>query len=143
MTADLSCRMHCLRARIYGNRRAVIGKAPKVNRLRLAQQLKLRCQGWLLMISPTVYILACKPHNTLYIGSTSNLSQRVWQHRNDLVDGFCAEYSMHTLVHFEQYDDMSTAICRERLLKRWNRAWKMQLIKAENPKWEDLYFSIL
>jgi putative endonuclease len=65
------------------------------------------------MISPTVYILACKPHNTLYIGSTSNLSQRVWQHRNDLVDGFCAEYSMHTLVHFEQYDDMSTAICRE------------------------------
>jgi putative endonuclease len=95
------------------------------------------------MISSTVYILASKPHGTLYIGSTSNLTQRVWQHRNDLVDDFCTEYSMHKLVHFEQYDDMYTAICRERLLKRWNRAWKMQLIKAKNPKWEDLYFSIL
>ena len=95
------------------------------------------------MISPTVYILASKPHGTLYIGSTSNLTQRVWQHKHDLIDSFCTKYGVHSLVYFEQCDDMYAAICRERQLKRWNRAWKIQLIESENPSWKDLYFSIL
>ena len=95
------------------------------------------------MISPTVYILASKPHGTLYIGSTSNLRRRVWQHKHDLVDGFCVKYGVHSLVYFEQCDDMYTAISRERQLKRWNREWKIQLIETDNPNWTDLYYSIL
>lgn len=95
------------------------------------------------MYSSTMYILANKPNGALYIGATSNLQQRVWQHKNDLVDGFSKKYAVHTLVYFEPFDDMYSAICRERQLKRWNRAWKIQLIESNNPKWLDLYPSIL
>lgn len=95
------------------------------------------------MISPAVYILASKPHGTLYIGVTSNLPQRLWQHRNDLADGFSKKYRVHSLVYYEQYQDIYTAICREHQLKHWTRAWKTQLIEASNPQWIDLYPSIL
>ena len=95
------------------------------------------------MISPAIYILANKPNGTLYVGSTSNLPQRIWQHKNNLIDGFSKTYSVYSLVYFEQYDDMYSAICRERQLKRWNRAWKLELIEKNNPKWDDLYPSIL
>lgn len=95
------------------------------------------------MISPAIYILANKPNGTLYVGSTSNLPQRIWQHKNNLVDGFSKTHSVYSLVYFEQYDDMYSAICRERQLKRWNRAWKLELIEKNNPKWDDLYPSIL
>ena len=95
------------------------------------------------MISPAVYILASKANGTLYIGVTSNLPQRLWQHKNELADGFSKKYRVHSLVYFEQCNDMYAAICRERQLKRWNRAWKIQLIEAENPSWKDLYYSIL
>ena len=95
------------------------------------------------MISPSIYILANKPNGTLYVGSTSNLPQRIWQHKNNLVDGFSKKYRVHLLVYYEQYEDMYTAICRERQLKRWNRAWKIELIEAKNPDWDDLYLRIL
>lgn len=95
------------------------------------------------MISPAVYILASKPNGTLYIGVTSKLQTRIWQHKNDLADGFSKQYQIHDLVYFEQFSDMYTAICRERQLKHWARAWKIQLIEASNPQWIDLYPSIL
>jgi len=95
------------------------------------------------MISPAVYILANARNGVLYIGSTSNLPQRVWQHKSGLVDGFSKKYRVHLLVYYEQYEDMYTAICRERQLKRWNRAWKIELIEAKNPDWDDLYLRIL
>lgn len=95
------------------------------------------------MISPSIYILASKPNGTLYIGSTSNLPQRIWQHKHNLIDGFSKTHSVYSLVYFEQHDDMYSVICRERQLKRWNRAWKLELIEKNNPKWDDLYPSIL
>ena len=95
------------------------------------------------MISPAVYILANARNGALYIGSTSNLPQRVWQHKQDLVEGFSKKYHVHLLVYYEQYDDMYNAIHRERQLKHWNRAWKIELIEVANPQWRDLYSSIL
>ena len=95
------------------------------------------------MIFPAVYILANARNGALYIGSTSNLPQRVWQHKSGLVDGFSKKYRVYLLVYYEQYEDMYTAICRERQLKRWNRAWKIELIEAKNPDWDDLYLRIL
>lgn len=76
-------------------------------------------------------------------GSTSNLPRRVWQHKSGSVDGFSKKYRVHSLVYYELYEDMYTAICRERQLKRWNRAWKIELIESKNPDWDDLYLRIL
>ena len=70
---------------------------------------------------PCVYILASKPNGTLYIGVTSNLTKRVWEHKNDLIDGFTKNYSVHTLVWYEQYTEIASAIIREKQLKKWNR----------------------
>jgi len=95
------------------------------------------------MKQPAVYLLASKPYGTLYIGVTSNLVKRVWQHKNDVVEGFSKKYSVHTLVYFEQYSDMLTAITREKQLKKWKRNWKIHLIEKDNPNWDDLYDSIL
>ncbi|MGB3403150.1 MAG: GIY-YIG nuclease family protein [Microcoleaceae cyanobacterium] len=92
---------------------------------------------------PCVYILASKPNGTLYIGVTSNLIKRVWQHKNNLVEGFTHKYSVHQLVYFELYDDMAEAITREKRLKKWNRSWKVRLIEEQNPKWKDLYEGLL
>jgi putative endonuclease len=88
---------------------------------------------------PFVYILASKPRGTLYIGVTSDLVQRIWQHKNDEIDGFTTQYDVHDLVYFEECVDMESAILREKRLKKWRRAWKVELIEAMNPEWKDLY----
>ncbi len=94
------------------------------------------------MKQPAVYILANKKNGTLYIGVTSDLVKRIWQHKNHVVSGFTEEYEVHQLVYFEQLDDMENAITREKVLKKWNRAWKIRLIKKTNPNWLDLYNEI-
>lgn len=88
---------------------------------------------------PFVYILASQRNGTLYIGVTSNLPKRIWEHKNGVVDGFSKRYNIKTLVHYEQFDDMPHAIEREKRLKKWNRAWKLRLIEENNPTWNDLY----
>jgi putative endonuclease len=88
---------------------------------------------------PAVYILASQRNGTLYIGVTSNLRQRVWQHRNDLVPGFTRQYGVHRLVFFELHATMESAIAREKQPKKWNRAWKLRLIEGANPQWRDLW----
>ncbi len=95
------------------------------------------------MKQPAVYIIASKRNGTLYTGVTSDLVQRVWQHKHDVVEGFTKQYSVHMLVYFELHADMESAIVREKRLKKWNRAWKLRLIEEENPNWYDLYESIL
>jgi putative endonuclease len=90
--------------------------------------------------SPCVYMmLASKKNGTLYIGVTSDLMKRVWEHKNDLVEGFTKEYGVHRLVYFEMLEDMESAIQREKQLKKWNRDWKIELIEKDNPEWTDLY----
>ena len=91
---------------------------------------------------PAVYILASRRNGTLYIGVTSDLVKRVWEHKQDLVEGFTKQYGVHTLVYFELHANMASAIEREKRLKKWNRAWKLELIEKENPGWEDLWPSI-
>ncbi|MFM8342013.1 MAG: GIY-YIG nuclease family protein [Methylomonas sp.] len=95
------------------------------------------------MKKPTVYILASKRNGTLYIGVTSNLIQRIWQHKNDLTLGFTQKYHVHQLVYYEQYQDMTAAISREKQLKKWHRAWKIELIEKTNPQWRDLWLDII
>jgi putative endonuclease len=95
------------------------------------------------MKQPAVYILASQRNGTLYIGVTSDLVQRVWQHRNGVVEGFTQKYGVHMLVYYELHDDMENAIIREKRLKKWNRAWKLRLIEEKNPEWNDLYETIL
>ena len=95
------------------------------------------------MKHPCVYILASRPHGTIYIGVTSNLVQRIWEHKSDLADGFTKRHSLHHLVWYEMHHTMETAISRERQLKKWNRAWKIRLIRQTNPSWRDLYPDII
>ena len=85
------------------------------------------------------YILVGKKRGTLYIGVTSALVARVWQHKQGLVECFTKGYGIHRLVYYEQYDDIYDAIVREKQLKKWNRAWKTRLIEKENTNWYDLY----
>ena len=87
---------------------------------------------------PCVYILASRHYGTLYIGVTSNLLRRIWQHRNDALPGFTERCAVHRLVHFELFGEMERAILREKQLKRWHRQWKINLINAGNPEWRDL-----
>ena len=91
------------------------------------------------MKTPCVYMLASKPNGTLYIGVTSNLVHRVWQHRDNLVEGFTKRYGVHQLVWYEFHETMESAIRKEKALKKWNRTWKMKLIERSNPTWSDLY----
>jgi putative endonuclease len=86
-----------------------------------------------------VYILASKPRGTLYIGVTSNLVQRVWQHRNHVVPGFTHKYDVVRLVYFEMHESAEAAIHREKRLKHWLRQWKIDLIEKTNPEWRDLF----
>lgn len=86
-----------------------------------------------------VYILASKRNGTLYIGVTSALAQRVWQHKNSVVPGFTAKYKVVNLVYYEVHEQAESAINREKQLKKWNRAWKLRLIEEKNPEWRDLY----
>ena len=94
------------------------------------------------MRTPCVYILASRPNGSLYIGVTSNLPKRVWEHKNDFVKGFTNRYHVHTLVWYEVHESMESAIVKEKSLKKWNRAWKLRLIQRDNPKWLDLYDEI-
>lgn len=86
-----------------------------------------------------VYIMTDEPNGTLYIGVTSDLARRAWQHREGLIEGFTKRYGLTRLVFFERHEDIRTAIRREKNLKRWPRAWKIRLILATNPGWDDLY----
>jgi putative endonuclease len=86
-----------------------------------------------------VYILASKRNGTLYTGVTNDLIRRVWEHKNDQADGFTRKYGVKTLVWFEPFGDIGEAILREKRIKRWRRAWKIELIEAGNPGWRDLF----
>ena len=90
-----------------------------------------------------VYILASRKHGTLYIGVTSNLVQRIWQHKHNQVEGFTSKYSVHHLVYYEISESIRTAIAREKQLKKWNRQWKINLIESMNPEWRDLYEGLI
>jgi len=90
-----------------------------------------------------VYILASKKNGTLYIGVTSNLPKRVWEHKNNLVEGFTKKYNVHNLVYFEQTENVNSALLREKQLKKWKREWKIELIEKDNSQWKDLYNKIL
>ena len=92
---------------------------------------------------PAVYILANRRNGTLYIGVTSNLQKRAWEHKNDFAQGFTKRYGVHQLVYFELCEDMMSAIRREKQMKKWNRAWKLELIEKQNPAWRDLWEEIV
>jgi putative endonuclease len=92
---------------------------------------------------PTVYMLASQKNGTLYIGVTSDLAKRVWEHKNNIVEGFTKEYRVHQLVWFELHESMESAILREKRLKEWKRKWKLALIERTNPNWQDLYPTIV
>jgi putative endonuclease len=89
-----------------------------------------------------VYILVSGRNGTLYIGVTSNLVQRVWQHKSVNIEGFTKRYGVDQLVYYEAFDDITDAIAREKTLKKWRRRWKLELIEASNPEWRDLYDEI-
>ena len=91
---------------------------------------------------PAIYIITNKPNGTLYIGVTSNLPQRIWQHKNKIAKGFCSKYNLTMLVYYELFDDMYQAISREKQLKAGSRKAKIMLIEEFNKDWEDLYPSI-
>ena len=92
---------------------------------------------------PAVYLLASKRNGTLYIGVTSDLAKRVWEHKNDLVEGFTKRYRVHRLVWYEVHESMESAIKREKSIKEWKRAWKLELIENANADWKDLYDTII
>jgi len=92
---------------------------------------------------PCVYILASRRNGTLYIGVTSDLVKRIWEHRNDLARGFTERYTVHCLVYYELHGDMLSAIAREKQIKKWNREWKLSLIEERNPHWRDLWEDII
>jgi putative endonuclease len=92
---------------------------------------------------PCVYLLASRMRGTLYAGVTSDLVQRVWQHKNSQAGGFTRQYSVHMLVWFENHPDMASAIQREKAIKEWKRIWKLELIETSNPNWRDLCPEIL
>ena len=92
---------------------------------------------------PAVYILASRRKGILYVGVTSNLTKRVWEHRNNLVEGFTKRYGVHQMVWYEMHERMDSAIEWAKRLKHWKRKWKVQLIEHTNPNWEDLYSVII
>ena len=89
-----------------------------------------------------VYLLASKRNGTLYIGVTSDLLKRVYEHKCNLVEGFTKKYGVHKLVYYEATEDVTSAIRREKQLKKWKRSWKIELIEKKNPRWKDLYFEL-
>ena len=86
-----------------------------------------------------IYIATNKTQGTLYIGVTNNLVRRIWEHKHKMIDGFTANHNIHRLVYFELFDNIETAIAREKAMKKWNRNWKINRIAAMNPEWNDLY----
>ena len=95
------------------------------------------------MKQPCVYILANECRGTLYIGVTSDLLRRVWQHKNGSAESFTKRYGVHTLVWYESHETMRSAIVREKSIKNWRRVWKLELIEEDNPTWRDLYEDIV
>jgi len=89
------------------------------------------------------YILASKRNGTLYIGVTSNLAQRVYEHKHKLISGFTKKYNVDTLVYYEATEDVESAILREKQMKKWKRQWKIELIEKRNPTWKDLYYDLI
>ena len=87
--------------------------------------------------------MASKRNGTLYVGVTSNLVQRTWQHKDDQLEGFSSKYGVKMLVYFEVHENAESAIAREKQIKKWNRAWKLKLLEQNNPDWKDLYESII
>jgi len=92
---------------------------------------------------PCVYVITNQPRGTLYVGVTSNLVQRIWQHKIHVVKGFSNEYGLVNLVYYELHGDMYEAITREKNIKNWKRIWKIELIENFNPDWVDLYSRII
>ena len=90
-----------------------------------------------------VYIMVSKRNGTLYIGMTSDLAKRVWEHKNDVVEGFTKKYGCHTLVYFEPIEDFDSALQREKRMKAWQRQWKIDLIQKDNPTWQDLTYKLM
>ena len=89
-----------------------------------------------------VYITASKRNGTLYIGVTSNLKKRIYEHKESLIDGFTRKYNVDKLVYFETTNDVNSAIQKEKQMKKWKREWKINLIEKENPCWIDLYYNL-
>ncbi|MEA0970596.1 GIY-YIG nuclease family protein [Candidatus Megaera venefica] len=89
-----------------------------------------------------VYILASKRNGTLYVGVTGDLSRRIYEHKENLNDGFTKKYNINQLIYIEEFQDIIEAIHREKCLKKWNRAWKLRLIEEQNPDWRDLYETV-
>ncbi len=94
-------------------------------------------------MSAYVYMMASSKNGTLYIGVTSDLINRVWQHKNSVVEGFTNKYKVHLLVWYESHDSIASAISREKALKKWNRIWKLRVIEQLNPEWQDLYEQLI
>ena len=92
---------------------------------------------------PAVYILASGERGTLYVGVTGNLKLRIWEHREGQVDGFTKKYGVKRLVWYEWFPDFPSAIQREKQIKKWSRAWKLELIENHNPEWHDLWDELL
>ena len=90
-----------------------------------------------------VYIVDSKRNGTLYVGMTSNLPQRIWQHKNHVIEGFSDDHNVTILVWFEMHETAESAIAREKQIKKWNRDWKLELIEKENPSWNDLWDAIV
>lgn len=90
-----------------------------------------------------VYILTNKRYGTLYTGMTSNLPKRIWEHRNEVIEGFTQENNLKSLVYYEPHENAESAIKREKRLKKWNRQWKIEVIEKSNPDWRDLYENIV
>ena len=95
--------------------------------------------GFIERLPSYVYILTSKRNGTLYIGVTSNLIKRIYEHKNGIVEGFTKKYCVHRIVYYEIHSDIVNAIFREKQLKKWNRKWKLKLIEDFNPDWRDLY----
>lgn len=92
---------------------------------------------------PAVYILSSKRNGTLYVGVTSSLIKRVWEHKHDVAEGFSKRFDVHKLVYFEMCESMTSAIAREKQIKSWPRGRKLELIETQNPRWKDLWADIL
>ncbi len=90
-----------------------------------------------------LYITVSRKEGTLYVGTTNNLLKRIYEHKNNLIDGFTKKYNVHKLVYYEETNDIQNAIQREKQIKKWKREWKMNLIKKFNPNWKDLYYDLV
>jgi len=95
------------------------------------------------MKQPAVYILASARNGTIYVGVTSDLIRRIYQHKKDVIPGFTSTHATHDLVWFEHHEMMDSAITREKAIKEWKRVWKIELIEKSNPYWRDLYSELL